>query len=243
MRLQVWCETDVGLKRSNNQDSFLIDEGLGLYVVADGMGGHKGGEVASQMAVETAREVFEEKKNLLEPESLLHEIYQEANRRIFAKSNDNPELKGMGTTMVLCYVMRGTMYIGNVGDSRAYFLTSDGRFWQLTEDHSLVNEQIRSGTLDPENMDEFVGKNIITRSVGYEPSVVCDIYKRRLSAGEKYLFCSDGLTGMVADPEVARIIGEPGVDVKDGVRTCIEKAKENGGDDNITVLILQVKES
>ncbi len=241
MYLDVWCETDTGLSRSSNQDSFLVDESLGLYIVADGMGGHKGGEVASNIAVKTAKEFLQEQKtSRLAPEELLQAVYKEVNQRIFTKSQEVAELKGMGTTMVLCYVMRDTVYIGNVGDSRVY-LSSNGNFWQVTEDHSLVNQQVKAGVLSVENIKSYSGRNIITRSVGYEANVSCDIYKRKLIVDEKYLICSDGLTGMVDDEVLSHIVND--LSCKAGVEKCIKEAKANGGEDNITALILQVKSS
>ena len=150
MQLQVFCQTDIGLRRDSNEDSFLIDESLGLYVVADGMGGHHGGEVASAMAVQTIRDVVLKSRNdQRKPDyrKILVDAYREASRRIYDRShNENPELRGMGTTVVAALAAGSTLYVGNVGDSRAY-LYSHSRLWQITEDHSLVNEQVRAGIL------------------------------------------------------------------------------------------------
>lgn len=238
MDLQVWGQTDVGLKRDINQDSILLNKSIGLYVVADGMGGHRGGEVASAIAVETAQEIGENpKKN---PKETIRTIFEEASRRIFQKSTrENPELMGMGTTMVLALSRGKNIYIGNVGDSRAY-LFRDEQLWQLTEDHSLVNVQIKEGLILPEQADEVAGRNVITRSVGYEENVEVDILEREIQPGEIYLLCSDGLSGLVTDPRIRDICksGEP----QTIVERCVAEAKKEGGDDNISVLVLKVVE-
>jgi protein phosphatase len=241
MAFEVWGQTDVGLKRDINQDSILVDKNISLFVVADGMGGHRGGEVASAMAVETVQEIVEEQINSgqkLNPREVLKKAYREASRRIYHKSTrENPELMGMGTTMVLAFIHENKMYIGNVGDSRAY-LFKDNNFWQVTEDHSLVNEQIRAGILDPNNPDSMVGRNVITRSVGFEESVDVDIVEREIVPGELYLFCSDGLCGLVANEKVADICRKNSP--QQIVQKCIDEAKRAGGDDNISVVVVKI---
>jgi protein phosphatase len=242
MNLTVWCQTDVGLKREINQDSFLIDEDLGLYIVADGMGGHRGGEIASAMAVETIREVVGGRgQNYKSAGDLLGAAYREASSRIFNKSEREPEeCQGMGTTLVTALRRNDSLYLGNVGDSRAYLFRAP-YMWQLTEDHSLVNEQLRAGLLREEDLAGFGARNIITRSVGYEVEVQVDIFERPLQLGDVYLICSDGLTGLVSDEEIADILNTmapPKV-----VKECIRRAKAGGGDDNITVMLIFVAES
>jgi PPM family protein phosphatase len=173
MRVQVKGLTDVGLKRENNQDSFLVDQDLGLYVVADGMGGHQGGEVASQIAVQTIQEVIQgtlSKEQGIIPRELLQRAYAHATRKIYDLSLENPYLKGMGTTAVTALLRGKSLYIANVGDSRCYLLHPP-YIWQMTEDHSLLNEQIRAGLIKPEHASMFAAKNVITRSVGFEDQV------------------------------------------------------------------------
>lgn len=244
MTLQAWCQTDVGLRRDNNQDSFLIDESLGLYLVADGMGGHRGGEVASKLAVETVRDVVQQslreagarKPN---PRSVIAKAYEAACRAIYDKSAEpGSDLQGMGTTLVAAFVLGDTLYIGNVGDSRAYLFTRD-QLWQITEDHSLVNEQLRAGLLKEADVDKFAAKNVITRSVGFERDVQVDIIERTLQPGDMILICSDGLSGMVKDARIADILRT--TPAKDIVAKCIHEAKANGGDDNVTTLIIYAK--
>lgn len=241
MNVRAWFETDVGLRRDSNQDFYLVDEDIGLYVVADGMGGHRGGEVASRMAAETLRDVV--RKTLsqsgsrrINPRVLLSQGYEEASRRIFAASQEpNANLEGMGTTLVAAFLYEGILYIGNVGDSRAYLFTND-RLWQLTEDHSLLNEQLRAGLVRAEELEKFVGKNVITRSVGFERDVQVDVIEKTIENGELFLMCSDGLSGLVSDERIAEICRSHRPE--DIVPTCINEAKTNGGDDNVTVMVI-----
>ncbi|MCB0391306.1 MAG: Stp1/IreP family PP2C-type Ser/Thr phosphatase [Bdellovibrionales bacterium] len=238
MKTSGWGRTDVGLKREINQDTILVDNSLGLYIVADGMGGHKGGEVASAIAVSTAKEIVSEglHKNL-SPRDLLIKAYREASERIHYKSTvENPQLAGMGTTMVLGLVVGTDIYIGNVGDSRCY-LYKNQHIWQMTEDHSLVNEQLRAGVISEDEVDMMVGKNVITRSVGYEKDVRVDIFQKKIETGEKVLLCSDGLSGLVSDAIIEDICRKRSG--QNCVDECIEKANEAGGDDNISVILIQ----
>lgn len=251
MHIDVWCKSDRGLRRESNQDSFLVNQDLGLYIVADGMGGHSGGEVASSMAVETAENVVRQAQTLnstennsenffskLDPRALVIQIYEESSRRIFDKAaNESPELLGMGTTMVSILHRNNSLFIGNVGDSRAYLFRKP-HLWQLTEDHSLINEQIRSGAMKEDQAKQLVGKNVITRSVGYERDVLVDVLERPIKSGDHILLCSDGLSGLVPDSKIAEIISKTPPDKV--VEKCIEEALARGGDDNVTVLFLKV---
>lgn len=238
MRLKAWGETDVGLKRTINQDSILIDNKLGLYVVADGMGGHKGGEVASALAVKTAQQILksEIEKPHFVPKDMIQKIYMAASSKIHQVSSvESPELSGMGTTMVLALFFDDTVYVGNVGDSRCY-LFKDPDLWQLTEDHSLVNEQLRAGVIDEADVGLIISRNVITRSVGYEKDVRVDVFQRKVEAGESLLLCSDGLCGLVDDQSIGSICHE--AKGKEIVKRCIESAKKAGGDDNISVIYI-----
>lgn len=239
MRIQHWAVSDKGNKRDSNQDSYLVNESLGLFVVADGMGGHSGGEVASSLAVQTLEQEIKIVKSAPFPSrEKLYKAYEQASVRIFDKAaTDSPELLGMGTTMVSCYLENKRIYISNVGDSRCY-LYSDQYLWQVTEDHSLMNEQIRSGLLRPDQMANFTGRNVITRSVGYERLVHPDIVDREVSAGETYLLCSDGLTGMVTDQKIAEIFNTK--PLQEVALALIQAALANGGDDNVTVLLIHI---
>ena len=240
MRLQSWGISDKGLKREGNQDSFLIDDRLGVFVVADGVGGHFGGEVASAIAVDTVREVVSHPKAVeFKPKEVVVQAYEEASHRIFDRATNDPKLNGMGTTMVMSYVRDNKIYIGNVGDSRCY-LYRKPFVWQLTEDHSLVNEQIRLGMMTEEQARKVIGKNVITRSVGFERDVFPDILEREISSGDVFLFCSDGLTGMVPDDEMMSIFNS--TPIEKVVPLMIQRAIEHGGDDNVTVLVLHFQD-
>jgi serine/threonine protein phosphatase PrpC len=240
MQAKGWVKTDPGLKRENNQDSFLYEKNIGLFIVADGMGGHKGGEVASSMACTTVKDVFINPNNQhLGPRELIRFAYGEASSRIFEHAKENPELNGMGTTMVMSHFTKNTLFIANVGDSRCYLIRGN-LMWQVTEDHSLMNEQIRAGILTPEQASKMVAKNVITRSVGFERDVACDVIERPVNVGETYLFCSDGLHGLVSDKRICEIVFRTPIELAPQV--LIEEAKKNGGDDNITTLLLKITE-
>lgn len=236
MKFQCWCLTDKGLKRAGNQDSFLIDERFGVFVVADGVGGHMGGEVASALAVETVREVIgHPKARDFQPKQVLMQAYEEASHRIFDRAAQETRLNGMGTTMVMGYVRDSHIYIANVGDSRAYLFRKP-YVWQLTEDHSLINEQVRLGLLTEEQAHKVIGKNVITRSVGFERDVFPDVIEREISAGDVYIFCSDGLSGMITDAKILQIMLDHPIEKTTEI--LIQQALDNGGEDNVTALVL-----
>lgn len=241
MRFEVWAQTDVGLKREINQDAILVDHELNLFVVADGMGGHKGGEVASALAVETVQEVIAKRRGepKLQPRKILQDAYREASSRIHNKStNESPELMGMGTTMVLMWEYRDRLYVGNVGDSRAYLFHAS-RLWQLTEDHSLINEQVRAGVISEEDAPHVMGRNVITRSVGFEKEVSVDVFEREPQGEELYILCSDGLCGLVLPEQLEAIFQTTAPE--EVVAKCINEAKAAGGDDNISVIVIRIK--
>lgn len=231
--------TDVGRKRMNNQDSFVIDADLGLFILADGMGGHQGGEVASQVAVETIQRVIKdsyENERGANPYDLLQRAYTQACEAIYVRAQDNPKLKGMGTTTVTAMLRNKTLYIGNVGDSRCY-LIHPPYIWQMTDDHSLLNEQIRAGLVKPEQAAQFTARNVITRSVGFEETVNVDVIEREMTEGDYVLMCSDGLSGLVSDKRICDVcLTLPFADV---APRLVEEANRNGGDDNITVIFMQ----
>jgi serine/threonine protein phosphatase PrpC len=237
MKFDAWYLTDKGLRRDSNQDASLINKDLGLFIVADGMGGHSGGEVASSMAVETVEEIILQPEILKKsPREVMILAYEEASRRIFDKAaTERPELVGMGTTMVIAYIRGKSIYVGNVGDSRCY-LFKKPFLWQITEDHSLLNEQVRAGLVNEEQIQNFVGRNVITRSVGYERDVHPDVIEREILPGELYLICSDGLSSLVPDRRISEILNQH--PPQKAVKALVEQALANGGDDNVTVLAL-----
>lgn len=247
--------TDVGQKRQNNEDNFLINDEINLYVVADGMGGHVGGEFASQIAVTTIEEVIQNVE--VDPEATrpdwgalgsqvaisgekLKYAIRLAGKRIFDRTNDEPELRGMGTTTVAMLFDQNKVFLAHVGDSRAY-LVRNGTVMQVTEDHSLVNEQIRLGLITREAARNHKLKNIITRSVGYQEDVEIDTIVRPTEKGDRYCLCSDGLSNLVDENEIMELVGNsPSTEV--GAQRLIDLANSRGGDDNITLIIAQVDE-
>lgn len=230
--------TDIGKKRRINQDAYLCDDELRLYIIADGMGGHLGGEVASQLAVEVIRKYCSENQKM-DPTEVLRNAINKACEAIFKKSQENEELSGMGTTCSVLLLRDRTVYIAQVGDSRAYLLNG-GNIWQMTEDHSLVNEEIRSGRIVPGQIESFQFRNVITRSVGYEPQVEADIYHRPLQPGDRFLVCTDGLSGMVSGREIMENLENHGPEK--GLRSLVDLANNRGGDDNITALVCYFEE-
>lgn len=236
---EAWVKTDVGLRRNSNQDSFLVNSDLGLYVVADGMGGHFGGEVASKMAVEAIEEyIHKNKSECSSSQDLLTKAFEEANEKIYNRGTyESPELSGMGTTMVCIYCEKTRLFICNVGDSRCYLFRKP-HLWQVTEDHSLLNEQLRSGILREDQIESFEKRNVITRSVGYERHLTVDIFERIIHPGDCFLLCSDGLSGLLDDDEISKILNNE-TSGDEIVARCIETALKKGGDDNITVIYLQ----
>jgi PPM family protein phosphatase len=236
MKKHVFAITDIGLKRKINQDAFMKDDDLQLYVVADGMGGHKGGEVASRIAVESIRKFCLENRNLPGRE-ILDRAINLSSREIYEQSQQHEELYGMGTTVLALLFQGDNVFIGQVGDSRAYLMSENG-IWQITEDHSLLNEEIRAGRLAAGQASSYQFKNVITRSVGYERQVMVDIYTRKASPNDIYLLCSDGLSGLVDINEIGEEVQRSGPEL--ALKNLVALANNRGGDDNITVLICQV---
>lgn len=232
-------KTDKGLRRTSNQDALLATPDLGLYILADGMGGHSGGEVASVMATEElVKFVQKDSARFSDPREMLFAAIAEANHQIHVKANaPGSTLVGMGTTIVVFYIKENLALLANVGDSRAY-LHRDKNLWQLTEDHSLVQERIKQGLLDPTQTESFAGKNVITRSVGYEATVQPDILERELRLGDTYLLCSDGLSGMMTDVDINAVLNNYTGEA--AVNHLIQGALDGGGSDNVSVLLLEV---
>jgi PPM family protein phosphatase len=218
---------------------------LGLFVVSDGMGGHLGGEVASSTAVEVIQSFISKQllNNKIAPtEKMIAEAIQAANKAIFDKSLKDKSLQGMGTTTTALLFEKAQVFIGHVGDSRCYFFRPDS-VWQLTRDHSLVQEKLRAGLISRAQVKTDKMKNVITRSVGYEEYLEVETYQMHVQSGDCFLICSDGLSGLVDEPEVLKIVSQ-GMHEKGNLQETVEKlimaANENGGDDNITSLLVQV---
>ena len=244
MRITSCGMTDVGLKRVHNEDNFLINEELQLFVVCDGMGGHVGGEIASAIAVHSIEEAFslinwEQNSTDLRETTIEHlkVVVQLAGKKIFEEAKIERRYRGMGTTCVVTFVNNGIGYIAHVGDSRGY-LIRENRIEQLTEDHSLVNERIRAGALTLEEAKNYRLKNVITRSLGFENEVEVDVQTLELQKGDVILMCSDGLCNLVEAKDMAKTVLENPLQM--AARSLIHQACEAGGDDNITVVLLRV---
>lgn len=251
MKLSAFGLSDVGKKRSRNEDSFLVNDKLKLYIVADGMGGHSGGEYASRLAVSTVEEVLQSMNS--DPEATvisgvnsedseygdrLKYAIEVAGQKIYDQALYDPDLKGMGTTITAVIIDSGVAYVANVGDSRVYLLRGEEDIKQVTTDHSLVSEQVRSGLITATDAKKHRLKNIITRSVGYQEDVEIDIYRIPLQPQDKLLLCSDGLTNMLDDSTIKNTTENK--DLENSCRSLIQFANERGGDDNITVVMCQV---
>jgi protein phosphatase len=242
--------TDVGRRRKQNEDAFLLDNDLGLYVVADGMGGHAAGEIASQETVETVHGMVTRERNLLEPllagdlsdvpvrrvVRLLESSVQAATYMVFALAEHNPKSQGMGTTVSAVLLAGGVAVTAQVGDSRVY-LVRGREATQLTEDHTLVAWQLRQGIISPEEARSSPHKNVITRAVGSREYVQVDTHVCSTSAGDAFLLCSDGLHGYLKADEIPDIIAL-GADA--AVKRFIDLANQRGGKDNITAVVVEL---
>lgn len=238
--------TDPGLARDNNEDSVIFDEPTGLAVLADGMGGYNAGEVASGMATafihsEMTRWMTEAGRQAgpREIRRALEICVDNANLAIFNSANTNAQYAGMGTTLVMGVFRDSRLVVGHIGDSRCYRLRQS-EFVQITKDHSLLQEQIDAGLLTPEQAVTSLNKNLVTRALGVDDSVVLEINEHALETSDLYLMCSDGLSDMVLDAEIAKILEMP-VPLELRAQYLIDAANARGGRDNITVLLVQVE--
>jgi protein phosphatase len=230
--------TDIGLVRALNEDSLCVLPELGLFAVADGMGGHLAGEVASAKALQVLeQELGKRLQNGEFPERALVEAIQEANRKIFELASSNQQWAGMGTTITACLKQKEVIYIAQVGDSRAYLLR-ESQIVQLTEDHSLVRELVKNGGLTEEQALQHPQRNVLTRALGAAPSLNVDLYHNEVSPGDLVLLCTDGLTGYLLPDEIMPTI-RSAPDLDTAVRGLVDKALAAGGKDNITVILLE----
>jgi len=234
------ARTDVGVVRSGNEDNYLMLSDRGIFIVADGMGGHAAGEVASEMAVRIASREIGSVRGLTEPQvgERIRSAIRVANDAIFERTLAEHDKRGMGTTATVLVLMRGRYLVGQVGDSRAYLLR-DGHFSQLTKDHSYVQEQVDAGLLTPEQARVHPYSNVITRCVGASVDVVPDLYFGSLKTGDVVLLASDGLTGMLEDELLVKILSSEG-DPQSWVDKMIAEANRRGGLDNITAIVVRI---
>lgn len=239
--------TDVGRVRSTNQDSYLVDEKSSLFVVADGMGGHAGGEIASQLCIEQVQDFvhknysetsehtnFENRESMIA--SLLAKSINHASAKIYERALEEPQLAGMGTTATVIKIENNKAHWAHVGDSRLYLIRCS-LIYQITHDHSLVGEQVRAGIITEEEAEVHQLRNIITRSVGYQEEEDVDSNSFDLEPDDLLVICSDGLHGKITDKEISNLTQNGKIQ---SIQGLIDLANERGGDDNISVIVVQV---
>lgn len=236
-------DSDIGRKRKTNQDSICMDHKHHFFAVADGMGGHNGGDIASQLSVKLMPEFFAQNSSM-EPQGLMKNMIQQINRSILQKAQENPELQGMGTTISAIYFHEQALVIGNVGDSRVY-LVNNNHIFQMTRDHSFVQEKLNMGIYSREEAVKDPQKNVLVRSVGFEADIAVDVFNYRICKNDIFMICSDGLHGKVSDGDILHIIQKNITDpasctieaVETAVKELIQQANDNGGQDNISVIL------
>lgn len=251
MKIRYAGSTHIGMKRTHNEDNFFLLAEENLYVVADGMGGHASGEVASQIAVETManffidtardREItwpFKEDKVQTYDENRLVTGIKLANRRVFETAQSDARYRGMGTTIVSMLCGSTGAFVGHVGDSRGYLIRDD-RISQVTEDHSLLNDYLKVHQLSPEEIEHFPHKNVIVRALGMKDQVDVDVHRLSPRTGDIYLLCSDGLSNMLSDAEILQAVTDSRRDLEKSCQALIEQANQNGGQDNITAILIE----
>ena len=231
MTITTAAVTDLGRVRARNEDSFLIDEDASLYAVADGMGGHAAGDVASQTAVAALRDTFAETRSVLA-------AVQSANRAVIERAAAEPEKTGMGTTMTAAHIRGTALLVGHVGDSRLYRLR-DGALQQITRDHTVAQDIIDAGRLTKMDAMQHPASSMLTRSLGSRPIVQVDVVEDLITAGDLLLLCSDGLTGMITDADLAAMLGQDKT-LAQLAHELVEAANLRGGLDNITALLVRI---
>src|SRR4051794_40972134 len=226
--------TDTGRKRRHNEDSYVVAPPL--FAVADGMGGAQAGEVASKLAAAALEDT--DPGTTSGPEKIT-QLIREANRRVYERANADPTTSGMGTTMTVALVEGNEVTIGHVGDSRAYRVR-DGELEQLTEDHSLVNELLKTGKLSREEAETHPQRSVITRALGTDPDVDVDTFSVQAETGDLFLLCSDGLTDMVPEDSILEVVERHREDIDGALRALVKAANRGGGQDNITVVAFEI---
>jgi serine/threonine protein phosphatase PrpC len=230
---RVAAVTDPGRKRRRNEDSYLMEPPL--FAIADGMGGAQAGEVASRLATAALKESDSNTGG----EQRIVDLIQEANRRVYDRSSTDPNTSGMGTTITVALVEDEHVAFGHVGDSRAY-LIRDASMEQLTEDHSLVNELLKTGKLSQEEAEAHPQRSVITRALGTDPDVDVDTFSVTAQTGDLFLLCSDGLTDMVSEGSILDVVERNRADINAALRALIKEANRGGGQDNITVVAFEI---
>ena len=243
--------TDTGIVRSKNEDAIGYDSALGLIVLADGMGGHRGGEIASTMTVNTIIDKLQhslpgvsageidEASGFSRESMCVQDAVVEANQMVFEAAEANPDHKGMGTTVVVLQFYNNSLSLAHIGDSRCYRLRNE-KFDQITKDHSLLQELIDRGFYTPEEARKSMNKNLVTRALGIDPVVIPDIQEDIVLKNDIYLLCSDGLTDLVEDNDIYLTIKQFSANLEEAAKQLITKANQNGGKDNISVMLCRI---
>jgi protein phosphatase len=246
LELEFAGKTDTGMVRSHNEDAIHISPEYGFVILADGMGGYNAGEIASSMAVEATRQVLETglsqlsgRKRDQRLHQLVTEAIQQANTAVITAAHDNVQYDGMGTTIVAALFHGNKLTVAHVGDSRAYRIRQ-GELVQITRDHSLVQEQIDAGLVDPAWAPYAQNRNLVTRAVGVDPGMQVELHEHQMEEGDLYLICSDGLSDMLAANEFHEIIEKSGAELSSLCEALIQQANTNGGHDNISVILAKV---
>ena len=230
---RVGAVTDPGRTRRHNEDAYVIEPPL--FAIADGMGGAQAGEVASRLATAALKEAGADGGG----EQRIADLIQEANRRVYDRSSNDPNTSGMGTTITVALVEDDHVAFGHVGDSRAY-LIRNARMEQLTEDHSLVNELLKTGRLSREEAETHPQRSVITRALGTDPDVDVDTFSVQAETGDLFLLCSDGLTDMVSEHSILEVVERHRDDIDGALRALVKAANRGGGQDNITVVAFEI---
>jgi len=247
MNIAAFGLTDVGKRRETNEDDFLLEPGRGVYAVADGMGGHAAGEIASRLAIETLQEVLQRNDTAAERMSVedaaewLRGAVVEANRRICDSIRLHEERRGMGTTVVALVHSGEDAVVGHVGDSRLYLLRG-GELVRMTSDHSWVNEQVKLGLMNDDTAQRHPMRNIVTRALGSRPDVLVDLTSMQVRPGDVFLLCSDGLNTMLADEQIHALLLAHRHDPEAACRALVVETNRHGGEDNVTVVVACVAE-
>ncbi len=250
-KIQIVGFTDTGRIRQNNEDSIGYDSALGLLVLADGMGGHLGGEVASTESVNTVIDTMQQTLPNINPgqidpssgftlESMcVQDAIEQANGRVYQRSSTEPELRGMGTTIVVMLFYDNRFSLAHIGDSRCYRFRGE-KMEQITKDHSLLQELIDRGFYTPEEAKNSLNKNLVTRALGIDPTITADIQEELVMKNDIYLLCSDGLTDLVEDEFISLTIKRFSDNLEEAAKQLINKANQNGGKDNISVILCRI---
>ena len=251
--LEIVSATDPGMVRSHNEDSVASDASKGLVVLADGMGGYNAGEVASGMATTVITTelqqllerrpayTIDEKTGKVVAEKILTDQIAKANTSIYQAAQSQPQYAGMGTTLVVALFYDNRVAVAHIGDSRLYRLRGE-EFSQVTKDHSLLQEQIDSGLITPEQAKQSANKNLVTRALGIDPSVEPEIHEYEAVPGDTYLLCSDGLCDMVSDEDICMVLQTLGANLTLCAHQLVQMANDNGGRDNVSVILVRVRQ-